>query len=56
MRLSRALATLLAALALPALAQSDYPGRRVITQVASASSDGGLDGMARLLTERMQEA
>lgn len=56
MRPSRAIAALLAALALPALAQADYPGRRVITLVSSAAPGGGLDGMARLLTKRMQEA
>lgn len=51
-----ALAALLgAAIALPAAAQADFPNRR-ITLVVSASTGGGLDGMARLLSKRMTEA
>lgn len=52
-----AFAALLAGLAsaLPAAAQADFPNRR-ITVVVSASTGGGLDGMARLLSKRMQEA
>ncbi|MDN8614986.1 Bug family tripartite tricarboxylate transporter substrate binding protein [Variovorax ginsengisoli] len=48
------LAALIAALALPTFAQGDFPSRR-ITIVVSASTGGGLDGVARLLSKRMQE-
>ena len=49
------LAALIAALALPTFAQGDFPSHR-ITIVVSASTGGGLDGVARLLSKRMQEA
>jgi tripartite-type tricarboxylate transporter receptor subunit TctC len=49
------LTALLASLALPALAQGDFPQRR-ITLIVSASTGGGLDGIARLLSKRMQQA
>ncbi|MDM0066391.1 tripartite tricarboxylate transporter substrate binding protein [Variovorax sp. J31P207] len=49
------LAALIAALALPTFAQGDFPNHR-ITIVVSASTGGGLDGVARLLSKRMQEA
>lgn len=48
-------AALAAALALPASAQTDFPSRR-ITLVVSASTGGGLDGIARLLAKRMTDA
>ena len=48
-------ATALLALAVTtAHAQPDFPSRR-ITLVVSASTGGGLDGIARLLSKRMQE-
>ncbi|WP_374664313.1 Bug family tripartite tricarboxylate transporter substrate binding protein [Ramlibacter sp.] len=56
MRLFTLAATALLALAgTAATAQTDYPARR-ITLVVSASTGGGLDGIARLLSKRMQEA
>jgi tripartite-type tricarboxylate transporter receptor subunit TctC len=48
-------AAVLACGALPAGAQTDFPSRR-ITLVVSASTGGGLDGIARLVSKRMQEA
>jgi tripartite-type tricarboxylate transporter receptor subunit TctC len=49
------LAAALAVASAQAPAQGEFPSRR-ITLIASASTGGGLDGVARLLSKRMQDA